>query len=153
MIRPYLTATLVTLLSFMLGAPIDAAESLKVLLELFNFEVTVAHTGPAGLEAARSVRPDVVLCDIGLPGMDGFAVATALRADATTTATRLIAVTGYGGAEDVQRARRAGFDDHLTKPVDPNVLLGRLDPTPVDRTAPNGPSCSTLRTPHTAAAH
>jgi CheY-like chemotaxis protein len=97
-----------------------------MLLELFGHDVTVAHTGPAGVAAAGRARPDVVLCDIGLPGMDGFAVASTLRQNPSTAAVRLIAVTGYGRDEDRRRALAAGFDEHLVKPVDPEDLLGRL---------------------------
>jgi signal transduction histidine kinase/ActR/RegA family two-component response regulator len=106
----------------------DSAETLRMFLELFGYEVTVAHSGPDGVATAKKGRPDVVLCDIGLPGMDGFAVANALRHDPTTASARLIAVTGYGQEEDRRRALAAGFDDHLVKPVDPEVLLERLDP-------------------------
>jgi CheY-like chemotaxis protein len=71
-------------------------------------------------------RPDVVLCDIGLPGLDGYGVASALRRGPETAAVRLIAVTGYGDEEDRRRSREAGFDVHLVKPVDPERLLGHL---------------------------
>jgi signal transduction histidine kinase/CheY-like chemotaxis protein len=98
---------------------LDSAESLRMFLELFGHGVTLAHTGPDGVAAARALRPDVVLCDIGLPGMDGFAVAGTLRRHPDTAATRLIAVTGYGQEEDRRRALSAGFDIHLVKPVDP----------------------------------
>ena len=104
----------------------DAAESLRMLLELFGYGVTLAHTGPDGVAAARALRPDVVLCDIGLPGMDGFTVADTLRKSPETATTRLIAVTGYGEEEDRRRALAAGFDVHLVKPVDPQTLLGYL---------------------------
>ncbi|HZT82776.1 MAG TPA: ATP-binding protein, partial [Gemmataceae bacterium] len=100
----------------------DAAESLRLFLQLSGHEVAVAHTGPAGVEAARRFHPDVVLCDIGLPGMDGYGVAGALRHDHQTARTRLIALTGYGQEEDRRRAFAAGFDVHLTKPVDPADL-------------------------------
>ncbi|MEO6195077.1 MAG: response regulator [Thermoanaerobaculia bacterium] len=104
----------------------DAAESLGLFLELCGFGVTLAYNGPEGLEAAKSVRPDIVLCDIGLPGMDGFQVASALRQDPATADVRLIAVTGYGQEEDRRRALAAGFDIHLVKPVDPEKLLGYM---------------------------
>jgi signal transduction histidine kinase len=104
----------------------DSAESLRVLLELFGYDVTVAYTGPDGVEAAKRSHPDVVVCDIGLPGMDGFAVAEKLRQSPETAETRLIAVTGYGREEDRRRALEAGFDEHLVKPVDPEQLLGQL---------------------------
>jgi CheY-like chemotaxis protein len=84
--------------------------------------VETAHSGPAGLEAARHFRPDTVLCDIGLPGMDGYAVARELRLDTATAAICLIAVTGYGQEEDRRRALDAGFDTHLTKPADLDAL-------------------------------
>jgi PAS domain S-box-containing protein len=100
----------------------DAAESMRMLLELFGHNVVVAYNGPDGVKIARDVRPDVVLCDIGLPGMDGYGVATALRRDPATAAASLIAISGYGQEEDHRRARQAGFDHHLTKPVDPLVL-------------------------------
>ncbi len=106
----------------------DAAESLKDLLESHGYQVRVARTGPDGLDLARQTRPDVVICDIGLPGMDGFAVATALRQEADLSRTRLIALTGYGQEEDARRCREAGFDEHLVKPVDLDQLLARLPP-------------------------
>jgi CheY-like chemotaxis protein len=108
----------------------DAAESLRLMLELWGHDVRVAHSGPAGVTAARDVRPQVVLCDIGLPGMDGYAVATALRAQPETAASRLIAVTGYGQAADVRRALEAGFQEHLVKPVHPERLFALLEACP-----------------------
>ncbi len=104
----------------------DAAESLRMLLEVCGHEVSLAHSGPEGVTAARAIRPHVVLCDIGLPGMDGFAVAARLRKSAETSGARLIAVTGYGEEEDRRRAREAGFDAHLVKPVEPQLLLEHL---------------------------
>ena len=105
---------------------VDAAEILRTLLEYHGYEVSVAYNGPEGVSAARSERPDVVLCDIGLPGMDGYAVADALRQSPETGSTRLIAVTGYGREEDKQRALASGFDLHLVKPVNAQQLLGHL---------------------------
>jgi PAS domain S-box-containing protein len=96
----------------------DAAESLCTVLELFGCRVEVAHSGPEALETARAFRPEVVLCDLGLPGMSGYEVGAALRRDPATTAIRLIAVSGYGHEEDQRRSRAAGFEVHLTKPLD-----------------------------------
>jgi CheY-like chemotaxis protein len=105
----------------------DGAESLRMLLSLSGHEVRVAYTGPAAVEAASAFRPAVVLCDLGLPGgMSGYDVARALRQDPATAPARLIAVSGYGQPEDQAKARAAGFDLHLTKPVDPNELHRRL---------------------------
>jgi PAS domain S-box-containing protein len=98
---------------------IDAAESLRMLLKLSGHEVAVTHDGPAALETAGSFRPELVLCDLGLPGgMSGYDVARVLRQKTETAATPLIALSGYGREEDRRRAREAGFDIHLTKPVD-----------------------------------
>jgi two-component system CheB/CheR fusion protein len=103
---------------------VDAAESLRLFLDLTGHEVTVAHDGAEGVARARDTQPEVVLCDIGLPGeMDGYAVARALRSDPELSVTRLIALTGYGQAEDRRLASEAGFDLHLTKPTDPDALL------------------------------
>jgi PAS domain S-box-containing protein len=104
----------------------DAADSLRILLEMSGYQVTVAYTGPDGVRAAEEHRPDVVVCDIGLPGMDGYRVARALRENPATATTRLIALTGYGQDEDRRRAREAGFDEHLTKPADPAALESLL---------------------------
>jgi PAS domain S-box-containing protein len=104
----------------------DAAHSLRIMLELYGHEVRVAYTGPEGVKAARQWCPDVVLCDIGLPGLDGYGVASALRRSSVTTKGRLIAVTGYGSDEDRHRSLEAGFHEHLTKPVDPDLLRSVL---------------------------
>ena len=98
---------------------VDAAESMGLLLELAGHEVALATDGASGLDKARQLRPEVVLCDIGLPGgMDGHAVARAFRADPDLASACLIALTGYGQEEDRRRALDAGFDAHLTKPAD-----------------------------------
>jgi signal transduction histidine kinase/DNA-binding response OmpR family regulator len=121
---------------------LDAAETLTEILELRGHDVRVAPDGPAGVAAAAEYRPEVVLLDIGLPGMDGFEVARRLRAqrnrpsrrrgagDSRARSPLLIALTGYGQDEDRRRSEEAGFDLHLTKPVDPEALeklLGTLD--------------------------
>src|SRR5205823_3427292 len=105
----------------------DAAESLRDLLELAGNTVSVAYSGPEALEVAQQFRPEVVLCDLGLPGMDGYQVARALRQDLVTATASLIAISGYGEEEDRHRSREAGFDLHLTKPVDFNTLLRVLE--------------------------
>jgi PAS domain S-box-containing protein len=100
----------------------DVAESLRQVLELKRHVVEIARTGPEGVSRAQLFQPEVVLCDIGLPGMDGFAVARALRAHPSLRTTTLIAFSGYGSAEDLERARVAGFDQHVAKPIDPEDL-------------------------------
>jgi two-component system CheB/CheR fusion protein len=109
---------------------VDAAESLKAALELAGHSVSVAFTGPEGLERARALSPDVVLCDIGLPGLDGYGVARALRADPALHGLPLFALTGYALAEDQRRAAEAGFDRHLAKPADLELLQRLLAELP-----------------------
>lgn len=104
----------------------DTAESLGVLLELLGHEVSRACDGTQGVELVRRTLPDVVLCDIGLPGMDGFAVARALHGGRETAGIRLVAITGYDQDEDRREGARAGFDRYLIKPVDPDELVALL---------------------------
>ncbi len=104
----------------------DSADSLRMLIDLLGHEVDVAYTGPDGVRAAGERPPQVVICDIGLPGLDGYGVAAALRRNPATAASKLIALTGYGQEEDRRRAREAGFDEHLTKPADPTTLTSLL---------------------------
>jgi PAS domain S-box-containing protein len=96
---------------------VDAAQMLGVLLRLLGHDVTLAHDGPSALALAASAPPELVLIDIGLPGMDGYAVGAALRQNGLGGAA-LVAVTGYGREGDISRSRQAGFDHHLVKPVD-----------------------------------
>jgi PAS domain S-box-containing protein len=100
---------------------VDAAESLAMLLRLAGHDVHVAHNGPEALRAA-AFSPEVVLLDIGLPGMNGYDVARRWRQDPASRNALLVAVTGYGQDEDRRRSAEAGFDYHLTKPVDPEAL-------------------------------
>jgi signal transduction histidine kinase/ActR/RegA family two-component response regulator len=101
---------------------VDSAESLATVLRLSGHEVRTAHTGIQGLEAAREINPEVVLLDIGLPMMDGYEVARSIRADDYCRDALVIAMTGYGSDEDRRRSKEAGFDHHLVKPLDPNVV-------------------------------
>nr|WP_283254281.1 response regulator [Ramlibacter paludis] len=113
-----------------------SAETLMTLLEMEGFEVKIAHEGQAALAMAREFRPDVVLLDIGLPGMNGFEVAHGLRNQDESRDALLIALTGYGEAESRNRSAQAGFDFHMTKPADVNLLLSMLaDPAEARRQA------------------
>jgi PAS domain S-box-containing protein len=103
---------------------VDAADSLTILLELLGHDVRVAYDGLAALDAVRAGVPDVVLLDIGLPGLDGYEVARRIRGLAGAERVVLIALTGYGRDEDRARTQAAGFDLHLVKPVDPDALQG-----------------------------
>lgn len=100
----------------------DAAESLVMILELLGHRVRVVHDGIAALDAARAYVPDLMLIDIGLPGMDGYEVARRMRRDPALKDVVLVALTGYGRDEDKERAMSAGFDYHLAKPVDLDAL-------------------------------
>jgi len=106
----------------------DARQSLRLLLEMAGHEVEACEDGPSGLARLRAFRPDVALIDLGLPGMDGYTVAREARGRPETRAIRLVAVTGYGQAEDRRRALAAGFDLHVTKPVDASMLDDVLGP-------------------------
>jgi signal transduction histidine kinase/DNA-binding response OmpR family regulator len=103
-----------------------SAETLMTLLEMEGFEVRVAHEGHEALDIAREFRPQVVLLDIGLPGMNGFEVAQGLRSQPESREALLIALTGYGEAESRSRSAQAGFDFHMVKPADVNLLLAML---------------------------
>jgi len=110
----------------------DARDMLLALLTLDRHEVVTAADGPAGVDAALRLRPDVALVDIGLPGLNGYEVARRIRATESGRAIKLIALTGYGQSEDMRQAREAGFDLHLVKPVEPGHLdeaLRALRPT------------------------
>jgi two-component system CheB/CheR fusion protein len=104
----------------------DAAQSLALLLELGGHDVRVVHDGLAALKTAEPFRPEVVFLDIGLPEMDGYEVARRLRKLPGTEKALLLALTGYGQEGDRRRSREAGFDRHLVKPVDPEVLRALL---------------------------
>ncbi len=94
----------------------DVVQSLQFLFSMWGHELLVAYHGQQGLDIAQREKPEIILCDIGLPGMSGYEVAQALRAAPETRRAYLIAVSGFGTAEDKERARAAGFDLHLNKP-------------------------------------
>jgi CheY-like chemotaxis protein len=99
---------------------------MTLLLELQGHEVKVAHAGQAALKIASEAQPDVILLDIGMPGMNGYEVARQLRGQSAFADTLLIAVTGYGRASDVKQTQSAGFDHHLVKPIDYEKLQSLL---------------------------
>jgi len=101
----------------------DAADSLAMLLSMHGYSVEVAGDGSMALERAADFQPDIMLLDIGMPGLNGYELARRIRQQPWGGATRLAAITGWGQAEDKARARAAGFDHHLTKPVDPAEVL------------------------------
>jgi PAS domain S-box-containing protein len=119
----------------------DMAESLEDVLAMIGHQVAAAYDGPSGIALARSFRPEVVFCDVGLPHMDGYEVAKTFRADDALRGIYLVALTGYAMPEDLERAAAAGFDKHVTKP--PSLeQLGRLigdAPAVAEAAGPAGP--------------
>jgi signal transduction histidine kinase/integral membrane sensor domain MASE1 len=107
---------------------VDAAESLSVLLRMKGHSVATAHDGPEALSQAESFSPEVVLLDLGLPGMNGYDVARDLRRKPGRDKLTVVAITGYGQEEDRRRSQEAGIDHHLVKPVDPGELHALLTP-------------------------
>jgi CheY-like chemotaxis protein len=104
----------------------DSADSLRLLLDLLGYDARAAYTGLEGVSAALEFAPDFVLCDIGLPGLNGYEVAAMLRHNPVTTRARLIAVSAYGSEEAQARSREAGFEHILVKPANLDVLLRLL---------------------------
>jgi PAS domain S-box-containing protein len=102
---------------------VDNARGLSRLLTLLGHDVRAAHDGEAAIEAARAHRPEIVVLDIGLPGMDGYEVARRLRTEACCQDALIIAASGYGQPDDLRRSREAGFDHHLVKPIDYDALM------------------------------
>lgn len=108
----------------------DAADSLGTLLELFGHEVQTRYEGRSALALLDDFVPDVIFLDLGLPGMDGFAVAREIHQRFQEKRPRLVALTGYGTDRDREATREAGFDRHLVKPVEPDELQSLLvDPS------------------------
>ncbi len=104
----------------------DAADTMAMLLRVVGHEARTAYDGPMALDLARLQPPEVVLCDISMPGMSGLEVARRLRDDLGLRDTLIVAVTGYGQEEDKLRSRQADFDAHLVKPTSLEVLLALL---------------------------
>lgn len=107
----------------------DAADSLVELVRTYGHEVDVAVDGPRAIAKARESLPDLVLCDIGLPWLNGYQVAQLFRSDPKLRHIRLVAVTAYTDPEDVQRAKEAGFSGHVAKPADISALEKYLLPS------------------------
>lgn len=101
---------------------IDAANSLAILLRIAEYEVLTAFDGPSAIALANEFLPALIFLDIGMPGMDGIEVARQLRQDPKLQNVRLVAVTGWGQPEDRERTAAAGFDQHLVKPIEPDML-------------------------------
>jgi CheY-like chemotaxis protein len=104
----------------------DAREGLRLVLERAGYVVSCAGDGPAAVQAFGSARPEIVLVDIGLPGFDGYEVARRIRSEPAGRDVLLVALTGYGQAEDRRAAENAGFDRHVVKPVEPPDLFALL---------------------------
>jgi PAS domain S-box-containing protein len=117
---------------------VDAARAFAEVASLWKHDVRIASNGAAALELAHSYHPDVVLLDIGLPGMSGYQVAKQLRREPEFAQTLLVAVTGYGQEEDRRRSREAGFNHHLVKPVAPDELHDLLSGRDVSASQPPG---------------
>jgi CheY-like chemotaxis protein len=105
----------------------DAREAVRCLLEVRGHRVDVAADGPGAIDTALTSHPEVVLVDIGLPGLDGYEVARRIRATDEGKHMRLVALTGYGDVTARQRALESGFDAHLVKPIDPDQLYRLLE--------------------------
>jgi PAS domain S-box-containing protein len=117
---------------------VDAANSLGQLLEMMGNEILTSYDGESGIQAAREFQPRVVLCDIGMPKMNGYDTARSIRAEVWGKNTVLVALTGYGREDDLQKSADAGFDHHLVKPVDVDALmalLADLQPQPQPQSA------------------
>jgi len=106
---------------------VDAAEAVAMLLASEGHEVRTAHTGRAAVAETLRWSPEAVLLDIGLPDIDGFEVAREIVALALVPPPQLIALSGHGSASDVEEAREAGFDQHLLKPAEPDVLFALFE--------------------------
>lgn len=112
----------------------DTARALSIALRILGHEVTLAFTGPEGLAKARELFHDIILCDIDLPGLDGYQIARSVRGDSSLAMTALVAVTGYVASENVRQATEAGFDLHMQKPLSIEDLQWVLEQFPLRAT-------------------
>lgn len=113
---------------------LDAAEGLATLLELWRHQVQVVHDGVAALNVLENSEPEVILLDIGLPGLDGYQVAAELKKDGRLSRALVVAMTGYGQDEDRRRTQEAGIRHHFVKPIEPARLKRLLDSYHAERT-------------------
>jgi CheY-like chemotaxis protein len=114
---------------------LDSAESLSIVLQLQGYEVRTVNDGPSAIELAEAWRPEIMLLDIGLPGLNGYDVARHLGSRSWSASMRLIALTGWGQASDQARSAAAGFVAHLVKPVEVKALIRMLDAAPQQNAA------------------
>ena len=105
----------------------DAADTLAMLLDMDGYDTLVAHSGQDALDAVRRDRPDAVILDIGMPDLNGYEVARRIREEPRGRDVFLLAITGWGHPDDVARAKTAGFNEHLTKPVDAENVVRLLE--------------------------
>ena len=101
-------------------------ELMSYLLEAFGYRVQTGHSGPEGLETARRQMPDLIICDVLMPGMDGYEVARRLGADPQLAAIPLVAVTALAMVDDREKILQCGFDDYIAKPIDPETFVGEI---------------------------
>jgi CheY-like chemotaxis protein len=106
---------------------VDAAEAIAMLLQFSGYDIQVAHDPQSALDVAARARPDVVLLDIGLPGMTGYEVAQRMRENGATRHAKIVALTGYGQEQDNEQAKAAGFSAYLVKPVDADQLTALVN--------------------------
>jgi CheY-like chemotaxis protein/anti-sigma regulatory factor (Ser/Thr protein kinase) len=116
----------------------DVADSTASIMRMNGCDVHVAYDGKAALESVQRLRPDAVLLDIGLPAIDGYLVAEHIRAQPENGRTMIVAVSGYGQEQDRMRSKSVGFDYHVVKPIDPNVLAGLVGSLRLSRDAAQG---------------
>jgi len=116
------TASSASLRVLVVDDHVDGAEMLAAMLGLSGHETKTAHNGPDALAVVRAFRPEIVFLDIGLPGMSGYDVARQIRRDSALVRSVLVALTGWGSEDDKRRTKEAGFDFHLTKPIESAAL-------------------------------